>query len=100
MQDRRGTLIVPIVNDLLNYVHVTSGNVLEEITGKRSPAAVESTGVMLASLSTLGGLGTLMLATHPALHTLGSAVGLGIAISALTAVFLLPGLYRKEVSSG
>ena len=66
--------------------------VLQELDDGRSASAVESTGVLLASLSTLGGFGTLVLAVHPALHTLGAAVGLGVAISALSALFLLPGL--------
>lgn len=34
-QDRRGTPIVPIVNDLLDHVDVTTGNALKEITGDK-----------------------------------------------------------------
>jgi predicted RND superfamily exporter protein len=71
--------------------------VLQEVTGERPSSAVESTGVLLASLSTLSGFGTLVLAHHGALQSLGAAVGLGVLASALASLFLLPGLHAGVV---
>ena len=68
--------------------------VLQEVTGRASGSGVESMGVVLAAASTLAGFGTLVLASHQALHSLGAAVGLGVFASAVSALFLLPGLYR------
>lgn len=67
--------------------------VLEELSGSASHSAVESTGVMLAAVTTLAGFGTLVLASHRALQSLGAAVGLGIVVTAGTSIFLLPGLF-------
>ncbi|HZH04135.1 MAG TPA: MMPL family transporter, partial [Myxococcaceae bacterium] len=66
--------------------------VLQELTGPASASAVESTGVLLASVTTLAGFGTLVLASHRALQSLGAAVGLGIVFTAAASIFLLPGL--------
>jgi predicted exporter len=71
--------------------------VLNERFGTRPTSYVESFGVVLASLTTLAGFGTLVLASHRALQSLGAAVGLGILISAAAALFLLPGLMRTLV---
>jgi len=46
--------------------------------------------VLLTSSTTLAGFGTLSLASYRAIQTMGVAVGLGIGISALVALFLLP----------
>ncbi|MCI0569707.1 MAG: MMPL family transporter [Myxococcaceae bacterium] len=66
--------------------------VLQQLSGSEPTSPVESTGVLLASITTLAGFGTLVLASHRALQSLGVAVGLGILISAAAALFLLPGL--------
>jgi predicted RND superfamily exporter protein len=76
--------------------------VLQEAARSPSPSpvegalatGVESMGVLLASLSTLAGFGTLVLASHRALQSLGASVGLGVLISAVTAIFVLPGLVK------
>lgn len=68
--------------------------VLQEVDGPTPSSAVGSTGVLLAAFSTLAGFGTLVLASHRALQSLGAAVGIGVAASAAAAVFLLPGLYQ------
>jgi predicted exporter len=77
---------------------------LQEVAGPGPNTAVGSTGVLLASLSTLAGFGTLVLASYRALQSLGTAVGIGVAASAAASIFLLPGLYegllpRKESAS-
>jgi predicted exporter len=67
------------------------------LQGVMSPSpvtGVESTGVLLTSLTALAGFGTLVLASYRALQFLGAAVGLGIILSSLAAIFLLPGLRR------
>ncbi len=68
--------------------------VLQEVASPSPNSAVGSTGVLLASFSTLAGFGTLVLASHRALQSLGAVVGIGVAASAAAAVFLLPGLYQ------
>jgi|GEM_PF-4521541 len=67
---------------------------LQEAAGPSLNTAVGSTGVLLASFSTLAGFGTLMLASHRALQSLGAAVGIGVTTSSAAAIFLLPGLYQ------
>jgi len=67
---------------------------LQGLAGSNPESRVESTGVMLTSITALAGFGTLVLASYRALQSLGEAVGLGIVISAAAAIFLLPGLYQ------
>lgn len=55
----------------------------EESTG------IEFSGVLMASLSTLIGFGTLVLAQHRALFSMGVVVGIGILSSVLTALLIL-----------
>jgi uncharacterized protein len=66
---------------------------LQGLTSPSAASGVESMGVLLTSLTALAGFGTLVLASYRALQFLGAAVGLGIILSALSALFLLPGLY-------
>jgi uncharacterized protein len=66
---------------------------LQGLTSPSEVSGVESMGVLLTSLTALAGFGTLVLASYRALQFLGSAVGLGIILSAVCALFLLPGLY-------
>lgn len=70
--------------------------ILQEVSGERPASQVESTGVLLAALTTLAGFGTLVLASHRALQSLGAAVGLGILFCAAAAIFLLPAVYRAQ----
>jgi predicted exporter len=67
---------------------------LQGLTSPSSVAGVESTGVVLTSLTALAGFGTLVLASYKALQFLGAAVGLGIILSASAAILLLPGLFN------
>jgi predicted exporter len=66
---------------------------LQGLTNPSAVPGVEATGVVLTSLTALAGFGTLILASYRALQSLGAAVGLGIILSAVAAIFLLPGLY-------
>jgi predicted exporter len=66
---------------------------LQGLTAPSEVSGVESTGVLLTSLTALAGFGTLVLASYRALQSLGAAVGLGIIISSAAAILLLPGLY-------
>ena len=68
--------------------------VFQGVEGGKAPTGVEAMGVLLASTTTIAGFGTLALASHKALQSLGVAVGLGIIGSAAAALLLLPGLYR------
>ncbi len=67
---------------------------LQGLTSPSPFAGMESMGVLLTSLTALAGFGTLVLASYRALQFLGAAVGLGIILSSLSALFLLPGVYR------
>jgi len=65
------------------------------VQGLDSPtrtSGVEFTGVLLTSSTALAGFGTLSLASYRAIQTMGVAVALGIGISALVALFLVPHL--------
>ncbi|MGO9767521.1 MAG: MMPL family transporter [Myxococcaceae bacterium] len=70
---------------------------LQGVTSPSPVTGVESTGVLLTSLTALAGFGTLVLASYRALQFLGAAVGLGILLSSIAAIFLLPGLHRLLV---
>lgn len=65
---------------------------VQGLTNPRRASGVEFTGVLLISSTTLAGFGTLSLASYRAIQTLGVAVALGIGISALVALFLVPQL--------
>ena len=55
---------------------------------------VEAVGVLLASFTTLAGFSTMAFAAHPALKSLGMAISMGILVSAVVALVLVPGLYK------
>ena len=57
-------------------------------------------GVLLSGLTTLSGFGSLLLARHPALFSLGLTVTLGLAASLATALVLLPWLARGRRPEG
>jgi predicted exporter len=68
------------------------------LTQRRGSSGVEFTGILLTSSTTLAGFGTLSLASYRAIQTLGTAVGFGIGISALVALFIVPHLgFSHEV---
>jgi predicted exporter len=52
--------------------------------------------VLLSSLTTLVGFGSLIFARHPALNSIGLAVLLGIGGAALSALVVLPAFYRTK----
>jgi predicted exporter len=60
--------------------------------------AAESTprAVVISALSTALAFGSLALARHPALHSLGMAVFIGVICAAICALFVLPGCLRRE----
>jgi uncharacterized protein len=70
---------------------------LQGVTSPAPVTGVESTGVLLTSLTALAGFGTLVLASYRALQFLGAAVGVGIILSSIAAIFLLPGLHQLLV---
>jgi predicted exporter len=51
-------------------------------------------GVFLSGITTLFGFGVLLLAKHPALHSLGLSVSVGLIAAMLTALAVLPRLAR------
>jgi predicted exporter len=52
--------------------------------------------VLFSGLTTIAGFGALVLARHPALHSIGLTVLLGISAAIPSALFVIPALYRKE----
>jgi predicted exporter len=65
---------------------------VQGLTNPTRTSSVEFTGVLLTSSTSLAGFGTLSLASYRAIQTMGVAVGLGIGISALVALYLVPHL--------
>lgn len=64
----------------------------------RSSAEMEpetARAVLLAGLTTLAGFGALVLARHPALHSIGLTVLLGIGAAMPTALLVIPALRRE-----
>jgi predicted RND superfamily exporter protein len=51
--------------------------------------------VFVSGLTTLAGFGALVLARHPALHSIGITVLLGIVAAVPSALFVIPAIYRK-----
>ena len=52
--------------------------------------------VLVSGLTTLAGFGALALAQHPALHSIGVTVLLGIGAALPAALLVIPALYREE----
>ena len=52
--------------------------------------------MLVASLSTMAGFGGLILAQHPALHSIGVTVLLGITAELATVMLVIPALYRVK----
>ncbi|MBN2644654.1 MAG: MMPL family transporter [Desulfuromonadaceae bacterium] len=67
--------------------------VVEDATGRGMERAV-----LVSALTTVAGFGSLVLARHPALHSIGLSVLLGIGMAGGTALWILPLLGRKAQS--
>jgi predicted exporter len=52
-------------------------------------------GILLSALTSLAGFGSLLMARHPALYSIGAAVIVGIASATITTIWLLPRLLQK-----
>ena len=52
--------------------------------------------VLFSGLTTLAGFGALILARHPALHSIGLTVILGIGAAIPSALFVIPALYQRK----
>lgn len=52
--------------------------------------------VFVSGLTTLAGFGALVLARHPALHSIGMTVLLGISAAIPSALWVIPAIYRKK----
>ncbi|MDR1360216.1 MAG: MMPL family transporter, partial [Deltaproteobacteria bacterium] len=57
-------------------------------------------GVLLSGLTTISGFGSLLLAEHPALFSLGLTVTLGLAAALAAALWLLPRLAARQQPAG
>jgi predicted exporter len=53
--------------------------------------------IFVSGLTTLAGFGALVLARHPALHSIGITVLLGISAAIPAALIVIPAVYRSEV---
>ena len=59
------------------------------------------TAVLLSGLTTITGFGALIFARHPALHSIGITVLLGIGAAILSAIFVIPAFYgMNNISIG
>lgn len=52
--------------------------------------------VLVSGLTTLAGFGSLVLARHPAMHSIGVTVLLGIGCGIASALLVVPALYRRD----
>jgi predicted exporter len=73
---------------------------VQGLTRSQGSSGLEFAGILLTSSTTLAGFGTLSLASYRAIQTLGVAVGLGIGISALAALFVVPHLSLRQKLRG
>jgi predicted RND superfamily exporter protein len=55
--------------------------------------------VTLAALNTMAGVGGLILAKHPALHSLGLTVFVGVAVALPTALWITPLLKERPATT-
>jgi len=55
-----------------------------------------NTTVFLSGLTSIAGFGALMFARHPALHSIGMTVLLGIGAAFPSAMFVIPAFYRTK----
>lgn len=51
--------------------------------------------VLVSALTTLAGFGSLVLAQHPAMHSIGVTVLFGISAAVLTALYVVPAFYQR-----
>lgn len=72
---------------------------VQGLTRRAGNSGIEFTGILLTSSTALAGFGTLALASYAAIRSLGVAVGLGIVISAMVALFLVPSLFSRAQRS-
>ncbi len=54
--------------------------------------------ILVSGLTTLIGFGALVLAQHPALHSIGISVLLGISAAVPTAILVIPALRQKRLT--
>jgi len=64
--------------------------------GQQEDELASSRAVLVSGLTTLGGFGALVLAKHPALHSIGLTVLLGISAAVPTAVLVVPAFRLKR----
>ena len=62
--------------------------------------AVTTTAVALSALTTLIGSGTLLLAKHPILFSIGRTITLGVLAGFLTSFFVVPVIYKVWIDRG
>ncbi|MDH3886772.1 MAG: MMPL family transporter, partial [Desulfobacterales bacterium] len=53
--------------------------------------------VFVSGLTTIAGFGALVLARHPALHSIGLSVLIGIGAAIPAALVIIPAMYRKKI---
>lgn len=68
--------------------------VVSELTGKADLGAPKA--IFVSGLSTIAGIGILILANHPVLHALGKTVFIGLAAAMPASILLLPQMYSTE----
>jgi predicted RND superfamily exporter protein len=64
---------------------------------QREEDLASSRAILVSGLTTLVGFGALVLARHPALHSIGLTVLLGISAAVPTAIFVIPAFCPKRV---
>lgn len=68
--------------------------VVNELTENADLGAPKA--IFVSGLSTIAGIGILILASHPVLHALGKTVFIGLAAAMPASILLLPKLYSRE----
>jgi len=64
--------------------------------GQREEDLASSRAILISGLTTLVGFGALVLAKHPALHSIGLTVLLGISAAVPTAILVIPAFRPKR----
>jgi predicted RND superfamily exporter protein len=72
--------------------HVARGDVQQGNATPEDTLRHATAGVMIAALTTLFGFGSLSLASHPALFSVGATAGIGVTSALLLTLFVVPTL--------
>ncbi len=81
---------------VVDYSFFMHNACVQSVAEKESFLDHSSAAVSLSALTTLFGLGALLLASHPAMHTLGATATIGIASGLLLVLLIIPYSFCKK----